>query len=110
MKRSNKNLSILSISVLGILFLLSACGSLQSPSKPKEAKDAVSLVEQLPEVVEYKKTLQDAGSTFHIEAEDSDTSWAVHVFEVVSQGDSSHTATFGWWEVNKTTGEVTKDF
>ena len=43
------------------------------------------------------------------EAEDLDEDWNVHVFEIVQEEEASHTATFGWYQVSKKTGEIQKD-
>lgn len=47
----------------------------------------------------------DAGSGIHVEydAQTTDgTAWIIHVYEVID----NHTATYGWYEVNKQSGEI----
>jgi hypothetical protein len=70
---------------------------------------ALSRVRERTEVVKYEAVLTKAGKKATFEVEDGDDSWSVHVFEIVSDGDSSHTATFGWYSVDKITGEIQKD-
>lgn len=113
MKTSKKRFVKVCIAVLSVMLFVTACGSSPSVSvtkDAKESKDAIHLVEQLPEVIEFSETLKAAGKTLSIEAEDGDDVWSVHVFEIVTDGDASHTATFGWWQVNKATGKVVNDF
>ena len=72
------------------------------------AESARAKIESLPEVLEYKKTLAASGKQATIEVEDGDNEWNVHVFEIVKEdGGTSHTATFGWYAVNKKTGKIT---
>lgn len=71
---------------------------------------AIVKVRALPEVVEYEAMLKNAGKKATFEVEDSEEEWLVHIFEIVSDGGAtSHTATFGWYRVNKKTGEIIKD-
>lgn len=73
-------------------------------------KQALSGVRALPEVAEYEAMLKNAGKKAEVEAEDGGDEWNVHVFEIVKNDDgSSHTATFGWYSVNKKTGAVEKE-
>ena len=72
-------------------------------------EDALAKVKSLPEVMEYEKMLVGAGKQATIEAEDQDDAWGVHVFEVVTNDADTHTATFGWYQVNKQTGVVEKE-
>lgn len=69
---------------------------------------AAEIVSQLPEVDKYCKALDSAGkrAKFDTTEEDPQT-WMVHVYEIVDDGDGlSHTATFGWFKVDKRTGKV----
>ncbi|MEK7618603.1 MAG: hypothetical protein AAB410_05665 [Patescibacteria group bacterium] len=68
--------------------------------------EAVEKVRMRTEVQKYEFELARLGSKAVIEAEDLGEDWNVHVFEIVSQAGSSHTATFNWYTVNKKTGEV----
>ncbi|MBI5621555.1 hypothetical protein HY933_01665 [Candidatus Falkowbacteria bacterium] len=72
------------------------------------ANDARATVQALPEVRQYAEMLTQAGTEAQIVVEDSGEEWNVHVFEIVNNGDSTHTATFGWYRVNKKTGEITR--
>ena len=79
-----------------------------APATISEAQ-ALSKVRERTEVVKYEAVLTKAGKKVTFEVEDGDDSWSVHVFEIVSDGESSHTATFGWYSVDKKTGEIQKD-
>jgi hypothetical protein len=90
------------------------------PSAPKEASppaavsaaDAVAAVKARPEVAEWLANVTQAGGSPRIEVDSEDAeAYTVHVFEVVAgEGDMpGHTATLGWYTVNKATGEVTQD-
>lgn len=75
---------------------------------PKVTKEqALATVKNLPEVQEFVRLLLPKRAEF--EVEDWDTDWAVHVFELVIGENSVHTATFGWYRVDKQTGAVTKE-
>lgn len=74
----------------------------------KVAKEqALATVKNLPEVQEFVRLLLPKRAEF--EVEDWDTDWAVHVFELIIGENSTHTATFGWYRVDKQTGAVTKE-
>ena len=54
--------------------------------------------------------LAESGKVATIVVEDGEDVWNAHVFEIVKETDgSSHTATFGWYSVNKKTGETKKE-
>lgn len=75
---------------------------------PKVTKEqALATVKNLPEVQEFVRLLLPKRAEF--EVEDWDTDWAVHVFELIIGENSVHTATFGWYLVDKQTGAVTKE-
>lgn len=43
----------------------------------------------------------------HIEVDSVDDKYyTVHVYDIISNDDESHTATTGWYQVNKYTGEI----
>ncbi len=89
-------------------------GNIRTPGaakvEPLIDKDQARLkVENRVEVQKYKFDLVKLGSEAQVEIEDLGDEWNVHVFEIVKQGDSSHTATFGWYRVDKKTGKVEKD-
>ena len=51
--------------------------------------------------------MKKAGSKASFEIQDNGDDWGIQVFEIVkNKGETSHTATFGWYRVNKKTGEV----
>ncbi|MDO8561451.1 MAG: hypothetical protein Q7S05_01350 [bacterium] len=71
---------------------------------------AVAEVSALPEVRDFENMLAKTGKVAVIEIEGENSDWAVHVFEIVRNDDgTSHTATFGWYRVDKTTGEMEKE-
>ena len=70
---------------------------------------ALLKVKNLPEVKDYQAMLFKAGTRATFEIEDQNEVWAVHVFEIVENGADVHTATFGWYSVNKNTGVISKD-
>ncbi|MFZ2205221.1 MAG: hypothetical protein WAV23_01375 [Minisyncoccia bacterium] len=73
------------------------------------AELAQAEIESLPEVKEYEKNLADSGKKAIVEVEDAEDNWNVHVFEIIKESDrTSHTATFGWYRVNKKTAIVEK--
>lgn len=71
---------------------------------------AIGVVRQRTEVFKYEFELSKAGKKASFRAEDRGEVWAVQVFEVVTNGDSSHTATFNWYIVNKSTGGIEPEF
>ncbi len=75
---------------------------------PKVTKEQALLkVKDLPEVREFARLLMPKPAEF--EVEDWETDWAVHVFELIIGENSVHTATFGWYRVDKKTGAVEKE-
>jgi len=78
---------------------------------PKNPEDAVQMVRNLPEVAEFIKALGKANKVPHIDCDSEDTNgYHIHVFEIVDDpGSPSHTATMGWYTVDKKTGKVTND-
>lgn len=71
---------------------------------------AIARVQKLAEVQSFTETLRAAGKEPQFLAQDEDDYWFVQVFEVVSEeGGVGHTATFGWYRVEKKGGEVTKE-
>ena len=66
---------------------------------------AIAKVSALPEVIEYLREVPTGLVT--LDHEDRETnSYLIHVYETKD----GHTATFNWYTVDKTTGEITKDF
>jgi hypothetical protein len=71
---------------------------------------AILKVKAQSEVVKYAADLEKAGKNASFEAQDDNTEWTIQVFEIVKNDDGpSHTATFGWYRVNKKTGEIIRD-
>lgn len=66
-------------------------------------EDAVAKVKELPEVVDYLKRVPN-GQVL-VNGEDNNR-YMVQVYEAKD----GHTATFNWYNVDKTTGEVKKEF
>ncbi|MCO5297507.1 MAG: hypothetical protein M9921_11680 [Fimbriimonadaceae bacterium] len=76
--------------------------------KPVSEERAQELVAALPEVDQFVKLLRGAGKSavFDVSLEDDHT-YRVHVYENVDDGNGmSHTATFGWYLVDRTTGQI----
>lgn len=72
---------------------------------------AIIQVREVPEVVVYEAMLREADKEASFEAEDRREVWLIQVFEIVKNDEGpSHTATFGWYFVNKITGEITKEY
>lgn len=77
-------------------------------------EQAVNVVKNLPEVDKYFKNYPDI-NTFIQAEERGDNYWHVQVAEVVEdtaigENRTGHTATFNWYKVDKTTGEVKCSF
>jgi hypothetical protein len=73
------------------------------------ADEARDLVAALPDVVEWRDNVTAAGGSAHIDVDSEDAgAYTVHVFEIIAdQGDiPGHTATMGWYVVDKNTGDV----
>lgn len=71
---------------------------------------ALSKIRLRTEVVKYEADLAKAGKKATFEAQDDGEEWIIQVFEIVqNKGEASHTATFGWYRVDKKTGKVIKD-
>lgn len=76
--------------------------------EPVNQDKAVEIVAALPEVDKFCRQLDAAGKRAMLDPSEEDSNtWMVHVYEVVDDGDGmSHTATFGWFKVDKKTGKV----
>ena len=70
---------------------------------------AQSIVEKISEVADYELLLKKNNKKASVVVEDDGDFWRVQVFEVVNDDGSTHTATFGWYSVNKKTGAVKND-
>lgn len=55
-----------------------------------------------------KQHLNITDGDFHVvtDHQDENGNYVIQVFEIIEQGDSSHTSTYGWFIVNKDTGNV----
>ena len=66
---------------------------------------AAQLVQSLDEVKKYLVTVPNAIIEFDHESKDK-TVWVIHVYEAKD----GHTATFNWFDVNKQSGQIIKEF
>ncbi len=85
-------------------------GSASAGGGPVSAAEAEALVRALPAVKQWLGVLGAAGaSRAHIDVEpDGPSKYSVHVYEVVDDGGgASHSATQGWYEVDRRTRRVT---
>lgn len=70
---------------------------------------AQSIVEKISEVKDYESLLEKNNKKASFIVEDGGDFWRVQVLEVVNNNGLPHTATFGWYTVNKKTGMAEKD-
>jgi len=98
--------------VLLVLVVLSvglAEGCRRPSGGAASAEDAVARVRALPEVVEWIQHVDaerpDDRVVIEVDSEDAD-SWMVHAYEMVQDEEGGHSATFGWYEVDKAHGTV----
>ncbi len=66
---------------------------------------AMYLVSQLPEVINYRKTVPNTIIEYDHDTDDK-SAWVIHVYEIKDD----HTATFNWFDVDKKTQKITKEF
>lgn len=85
-------------------FIFSSFTKINSITKDQ----ALEKVGNISEVIDYEKNLEQNNATAEFNVEDWNTEWGIQVFENVKDGTSSHTATYNWYTVNKTTGAVSK--
>lgn len=82
-------------------------------AQEKQTSDyAVGLVKSLPEVINY---LQQVSGKGRVDVDhETNESWEVHVYTIEEYPEitdiPSHTATFNWYSVNKTTGAIDCSF
>jgi hypothetical protein len=79
----------------------------------KTEDDAIEAVAKQAEVAAWIKAVRtanrtDPGRTTAFRATDNGKAWEVQAFENVRNADGGHTATFGWYSVDKQTGRVSK--
>lgn len=80
-----------------------------APSATITKDQATDIVAKLEDVDKFCKLLEASNkrAVFDTTEEDANT-WMVHVYEIVDDGEGmSHTATFGWFKVDRKTGKVT---
>ncbi len=85
-------------------------GGSTSANLVSDEEDAIAAVKNKADVLKWYETLRKAGkeknARIDVDSEENDK-YIVHVYEVVQNyGEPSHTATFGWFEVEKKTGFV----
>lgn len=91
-------------------FQISKFGQKEPAQLLLSAEEARQKIRMRTEVQKYEIEMEKLGSNAEIEVEDLGEDWFVHVFETVEDGGGiSHTATFGWYTVNKKTGAVERD-
>ena len=78
-------------------------GMTQIQTSQTSEKGAIEKVRQLPEVKNYLAKVPNAHVQVSSFDEESGT-YSIQVFEVKD----NHTATFGWWDVEKISGKVKK--
>lgn len=66
-------------------------------------EEAIEKVRQLPEVKNFLASVPSA----HVEVSSSEKESGIYLVQVFEVKDN-HTATFGWWEVEKISGKVKK--
>lgn len=77
------------------------------------ADAAIDLVMKRADIQEWVKQVEAAQAegkkrTVNVEVtEETDEAYVVHVYETVADEEPGHTATFGWYNVNKATGDIT---
>ncbi len=79
--------------------------ALQTKSAKITSVQALEKVRNLPEVQNYFKAVPNA--KVNLDHEDTPTnSYVIQVYEIKN----GHTATFNWFEVDKSSGEIKKQF
>ncbi len=81
-----------------------------APALEISGAEAMDKVKNLSEVRKFVGDLDRAGSKAKFNVEDGGDTWNVQVFEIVEQGENSHTATFNWYHVAKKTGTIINEF
>jgi hypothetical protein len=79
----------------------------------KTENDAIEMVAKQAEVAAWIKQVaaarrNDPGRSSAFRATDNGKTWEVQAFENVRNADGGHTATFGWYSVDKASGQVSK--
>lgn len=110
--KENSTKKVLFFSVLILIALLALVGivllatkTIQLPGSLLKEKEAVEKVGSLEEVKGFLR--QVPGGLVEVDHIDEATnSYVVHVYEIKD----GHTATLNWYNVNRKTGEITKEF
>jgi len=78
------------------------------PEGPVNSPDeAIERVAAVPEVMIWQHQMEAAGAKVQLAvADEDDKTYRVQVFEVVDTGGEAHTATMGWYIVEKATGKT----
>lgn len=71
---------------------------------------ALEKIRALPEVNAFVSDLAENGKEAVFGVEDRGDDWSVQVYEIVVRGGESHTATFNWYRVDKSTGAIAQEF
>lgn len=82
-----------------------SCRDDSNMSKGISQDDSVNIVLNLPEVKDYMGRVKNSKVEYDHVSTDG-TKWVIHVYEQLPD----HTATLNWFDVDKTTGQVTKEF
>lgn len=96
--------------VLLLLLDIAGCHRTSSLFGPVASEDdAIARVTALPDVATWIKLVQTKSPAnrivIDVDSEDA-TFYTVHACELVQDEPGGHSATFGWYEVTKTTGTV----
>jgi len=86
-----------------LLYMLKSLRFDNGKSETITKEETILKVKTLPEVIDYLKRVPNG--LVLVNGEEDDT-YMVQVYEIKD----GHTATFNWYNVNKTTGEVKKEF
>lgn len=78
-------------------------------SKKLSESEAIKIVSNLPEVKEFEKLLEGVNKPVSFRVIDGNNYWSIQVYEDVKDSETEgHSATFGWYKVDKNTRGVTK--
>lgn len=68
--------------------------------------EALSLVKKQKEVKDYVERLSKSGKRAFFSVSDDKDNWLIWVYEIVKNRETTHTAIFNWYQVNKSTMKV----
>lgn len=86
-----------------LIHMLKSLEFTDSPTSQIAEDEAIARVKSLPEVVDYLKRVPNGLVSVNGEEENA---YLIQVYEFKD----NHTATFNWYSMNKTTGEIKKQF